>query len=175
MSLQSLAVTLRLLTWMGAILVVLMPALAWLGPADGLLATRSALLAATSADGSASRALFAALLFPPYVAVAWGLVQLSGFCSRLAQGDHLSRAAATALKRFGWSLVAASLLLPITRLAARALLTESAGILDLAQGLLRTTPLLATALGLILGLIVVVFAAILEQAKELAEENARFV
>jgi hypothetical protein len=175
MTIRSLAVTLRILTWMGAILVVLMPALAWLGPADGLLATRNALLAASSENGDGNRLLFAALLFPPYVAVAWGLVQLSGFCDRLARGDHFSRAAATALKRFGWSLVAASVLLPVTRLAARAYLSDGTGLWDLVQGLLRTMPLLATALGLIVGLIVIVFASILEQAKALAEENARFV
>jgi hypothetical protein len=115
------------------------------------------------------------LIFPPYLCVGWGLVQLSGFCSRLAKGDHFSKAAASAVRRFGWSLVAAAVALPLSRLAANAFVMGSAELPDLFATMLRAMPILATALGLILGLIAVVFASILEQAADLAEENARFV
>lgn len=39
----------------------------------------------------------------------------------------------------------------------------------------RLMPVLAAALGLIVGMIVIVFASLLEHARELAEENAAFL
>jgi Protein of unknown function (DUF2975) len=173
MSNRSLAVMLRTLTWVGAFLVVLMPTLAWLGPHDSVSVGPTALLAPALDAGTRQLAL--AILLPPYLVVAWGLVQLSGFCSRLARGDHFSQAATTALKRFGWSLIAAAVLLPPSRLAVRAYVMDTASWWEVLHGMLRTIPVLAVALGLILGLIMIVFAAILAQATELAEENARFV
>lgn len=165
---------LRTLTWMGALLVVLMPTLAWLGAPDGVAGAGSGVLAPALEERDVARHLALAIVLPPYLAVAWGLVQLSGFCGRLARREHFSRAATTALKRFGWSLIAAAILLPVSRLALRAYVLDATWA-ELAQSMLRTIPVLALALGLILGLIMIVFAAILEQATALAEENARFV
>ena len=104
---RTLAVALRLLTWVAAALVVLIPTYAWIGPGDGALAGRSPPLASLL-DGSGwhDRLAVLALIFPPYLCVGWGLIQLSSFCGRLAKGEHFSKAASTAVRRFGWSLVA---------------------------------------------------------------------
>jgi hypothetical protein len=165
-------VLLRILTWIGAALVLLMPILAWLFPNNGLSALHAAFPGGASDMGS--RLPLLVLLMPPYLLVAWGMVQLSGFCTKLARGDHFSHAAAVALKRFGSALIAAAVLLPIGRTAAWAYAIDFANWSNALHGALRPMPILATAMGLILGMIVVVFAAILEQATELAEENARF-
>jgi DUF2975 family protein len=172
---RSLALLLRGLTWVGAVLVLLMPSLMWLAPHAGTLGARNILLVPPLDAGDGSRPLLLAIVLPPYLVVAWGLVQLSGFCDRLARGDHLSRAAAIALKRFGWSLIASAALLPISRFALCAYLLSPVSGWELVHGLVRPLPVLAMALGLILGLIMIVFAAILEQATALAEESARFV
>jgi hypothetical protein len=116
-----------------------------------------------------------ALLMPPYLATAWGLAQLSGFCARLVRGEQFSRAAAAALKRCGAALIVAAALLPASRLAARCLAQGGMQWDTAVQSLLGIMPILATAFGVIIGLIVIVFAAILEQAAGLAEENARFI
>jgi hypothetical protein len=171
---SSLALLLKLLSWVGAALVLLMPLLAWLFPNPGLVAYPG-ILASGAAGDFAVRLSILLLTMPPYLLVAWGLVQLSGFCTKLARGNHLSRAAAAALKRFGSALVAAAVMLPVTRIAVRAYAIDIAGWSDVLHGMLRPLPILATAMGLIVGLIVIVFAAILEQATVLAEENARFV
>jgi hypothetical protein len=172
MSNRNLAATLRVLTFLGALLVVLMPTLGWLGAHQGMVGPRQETLGQGVA---ASREVALAIVLPPYLIVAWGLVQLSGFCNRLGRGDHFSRAASTALKRFGWSLIAAAVVLPISRLALRAYMTEVFNWWELFAGVFRTLPVLASALGLIVGLIMIVFAVVLEQATELAEENARFI
>lgn len=169
MSNQNLARLLRALTWLGAALLLLMPTLTWLTRVEAWPGLRGAI-----PEGGAGDLVVLALLSPPFVLVAWGLVQLSGFCSKLERGDHFSRAAANALQRFGWALVAAAALLPFSRIAVRAY-AMGGGWDAVALGFFRTMPVLATAMGLILGLIVIVFAAILEQATALAEENARFV
>lgn len=168
MSNLRLAPTLKVLTWIGAGLLLLMPVLTWLSRSDAWPGFRGNFPAAGVGDP-----IVLLLLSPPFVLVAWGLVQLSGFCSKIERGEQFSRAAAVALQRFGWSLVAASALLPLTRIAVRAYLFGDWA--AVAQSFARTMPVLATAMGLILGLIVIVFAAILEQATALAEENARFV
>jgi hypothetical protein len=175
MSNRRLAVILRVLTWIGAVLVVLMPTLMWAGPHDGIEAARGPLLPILRAGDTSQRLAALALFLPPYLIVAWGLIQLSGFCGRLTRGEHFSRAAASALKRFGWSLIGAAALLPLSRVIVWAYVMDGTGWHDLLHAALRTMPLLASALGLLLGSIVIVFASILKQATEIAEENARFV
>lgn len=172
---RRLAVLLRALTWIAAALVVAMPLAAWVSPDHGAGAPAPRALLAELFEDSAGSWIVLALIFPPYLSVSWGLVQLSGFCARLSRGAHFSKAAAASLKRFGWSLVAAALLLPFTRLLAHAYTMQGEGLWELSQAVLRTLPVLASALGLILGLIAIIFAEILNQATDIAEENARFV
>ncbi len=170
MSNHNLARLLKALTWIGAVLLLLMPSLAWLWRIDAWPGFRNAMPEQVSGDP-----VVLILLLLPFATVAWGLIQLSGFCSRLQRGEHFSRAASTALRRFGLALVVGAALLPLTRVLLRAYLHAGDSSIALAQGYLRALPILATAMGLILGLIVLVFAAILEQATALAEENARFI
>lgn len=175
MMIQNLAVVLRLLTWGGALLVVVLPVLPWLGTPADLPAVPAASLPSAFNGTNAQRLLVIAMLLPPYVSVAWGLIQLSSFCVRLSRGEHFSRAAATALKHFGWSIIAAAALLPVTRIAAMAYVRPPDYWWEFLPVVLRVVPLLAMALGLIVGLIVIVFALVLKQATALAEENASFL
>ena len=157
MQMDSLAARLRLLTWLAALLVLAVPLLTARGAA-GATAVQAAALAAS---------------LPPFLLVAWGMLQLSGFCRHLAEGDHFSLSAAQALRRFGRALVAAAVLLVPCRVVAL-LLELGSGWMGSAQ-LWRPGTLLAAALGAVIGLIVIVFARILEEAAELAEENASFL
>jgi hypothetical protein len=166
-------VLLRALTWIAAVLVLLIPTLIWLGPRGSALVARAVLLTPEFDVADGSRLLLLAMVVPPYLVVAWGLVQLAGFCDRLARGEHFSRAAARAMKRFGWSLIASAALLPVCQLATRVYQKGALSGPDLVHGLLGSLPVLAMALGLVMGLIIIVFAAILRQATVLAEENAR--
>jgi hypothetical protein len=168
---MTLAHLLRVLVWIAAVLLILIPTLVWLSPAwQGVLQYQPGMVARADRAGT-PRLLLVAALMPPYLSAAWGLFQLSGFCTRLSRGEHFSRAAATSLRRFGISLVLAAALLPPSRILARALTQWE----TTTQPLLGVTPILAVLFGVVLGLIAVVFAALLEQATRLAEENARFV
>jgi hypothetical protein len=170
-----LAHLLRALVWIAAVLVILIPTLGWLGPGwPGGLQYQPDIATRADRAGTPRLLLFAALI-PPYLSAAWGLFQLSGFCSRLSRGEHFSRAASLSLRRFGISLVVAAALLPPSRILARALTQVGPHWEATTQPLLGTTPILAAVFGVVLGLIAVVFAALLEQATRLAEENARFV
>lgn len=160
MRLERLAGRLRLLTWAAALLVLALPALSW----DGQAA------AEPGAD-----AWRLALATPPYLAVAWGLLQLSGFYRRLAQGEQFTPAAAAGLRRFGLGLLAAALLLLPCRILAILYRAPMADLASLVEAVLRPVPVAATALGAILGLILIVLARLLDQATEIAEENASFL
>jgi hypothetical protein len=164
MSIPKLAAVLRGLTWAAALLVVVLPPLTRSG---------AGFVAAGGAPGNEPLAI--AMLMPPYLVIAWGLIQLSGFCRQLARGAHFSESAARALLRFGWSLTLAACLLPVTRGIAMAVTYQPANAAEWGALLWRAPPLLASAIGLVMGLIMIVFAAILRQAKLLADENASFV
>jgi heme/copper-type cytochrome/quinol oxidase subunit 2 len=77
------------------------------------------------------------------------------------------------LRRFGWSLIAASVLLPLTRLVLWLVIAGTAPGPESGLGGVILTMLVA--LGVIFGLVFVVFAAILREASRLAEENAGFI
>ena len=105
---MTLAHLLRVLVWIAAVLVILIPTLVWLSPAwQGVLQYQPGMVARADRAGTSRLLLFAALM-PPYLSAAWGLFQLSGFCTRLSRGEHFSRAAAISLRRFGISLVIAA-------------------------------------------------------------------
>ncbi len=171
MPIQRLATLLRALTWAAALLVVALPPLTRSGWYQS--ATRAAGDLPIGTEGPGLLAL--AVAMPPFLAVAWGLVRLAGFCRQLARGHHFSQSAAHALRGFGWSLVIAASLLPVTRTITLAFTTQVENWRELLTLPWRAPPLLATAIGLIFGLIMIVFATILEQAKQLADENASFV
>jgi hypothetical protein len=172
---MTVAHLLRVLVWIAAVLVILIPTLGWLSPGwQGVLQLQPAIVIRADRAGTPRSLLFAALV-PPYLCAAWGLFQLSGFCARLSRGEHFSRAAAVSLRRFGISLVLAAALLPPSRILARALVQAGPHWEATTQPLLGVTPILAVVFGVVLGLVAVVFAALLDKATNLAEENARFV
>lgn len=160
MQMQKLAGHLRLLTWLAACLVLAIPA----------LTSQNNIVA--GADG---RLIPLVLAMPPFVAVAWGLLQLSSFYNQLAQGRQFTHIAAGGLRRFGWALITAALILLPCRTIALLYDWHGTGLAGIAAALWRPPPLLATALGAIIGLITIVFARILDQATEIAEENASFL
>jgi hypothetical protein len=167
--LTRLAGALRFLVWLSIALVLLLPTLNWLLPdlPGGPALARHASLAG-------SERLFAwAIAMPPYLVAAIGLAQLALFCQRLRARGAFTREAAVALSRLGWSLMAAALLLPLSRFALGAYLAplaEAAG-----RPMVGVLLLLAIGLGFLFGLVFVVFAAVLREATTLAEENASFV
>ena len=165
---------LRVLVWVAAVLVILIPMLGWLSPTWQDITQHQQGMVTRANRAGTSHLLMLAALMPPYLSAAWGLFQLSGFCSRLSRGEHFSRAAAVSLWRFGIFLMLAAALLPPSRILARTLV-QAASNLEPTQPLLGVMPILAVVFGVVLGLIAVVFAALLEQATKLAEDNARFV
>lgn len=164
---------LQVLTILGMALLLLMPALIWAEPGIGRPAAgwRGALEGLAWPDRLAGWALG----LPPFLAAAIGLGQLHGFCRSLARREVFSAAAARALGRFGWCLIAAAIALPCSRLAVIWHVsppgTSAGGML----ALLGALPVLALLMGIIMGLVFVIFAAILDEATRLAEENAGFV
>ena len=66
-------------------------------------------------------------------------------------------------------------MLPPSRILARALILAGPNWEPTTQPLLGVMPILAVVFGVVLGLIAVVFAALLDKATKLAEENARFI
>jgi uncharacterized Tic20 family protein len=169
-----LAGLLQGLVWLGIVLLVALPTANWAGP--GVALRPAAMVGAV--DLTAGQRLVAWLLvMPPYIAIALGLYRVTGFCRSVRRRELFAAAAGKALHRFGWSLIAGSLLLPASRIAFA---------LYLAHGSTATvSPQLGAAFGLVLllyaallaifGLVLVVFAAILGEAGRLAEENASFV
>lgn len=171
-SLSRLALLLFVLCGIGIALLILVPTFAWFGPIPGMWGAGPApFRRAALAPGQEVVGWLLAL--PPYVAVALGLGQLMAFCHRLRDRRVFSGDAAAALRRFGWSLLAASLLLPLSRAS---LLVLVGGLADAVHlGLAGATLVMFVALGATFGLVFVVFAAILSEAARLADENAAFV
>lgn len=168
--LPALARRLRVLVWLGIVLLVAAPGLNWLDPA---LAERAPHFAGvwTVADRLAAWAIAA----PPMLVVAVGLGQLLPFCRRVEEERVFTHAAADCIRRFGWAVIAAAVLFPLSRLAIGHYLggdpTSAVAWWRLAGG----QALMATAVGLALGLALLVFGAILREATRLAEENASFL
>lgn len=154
-----LVTRLRLLTWAAALLVLAVP-----------VVTMDS--GATRLDRHPASVLMG---MPPFLIVAWGLVQLSGFYRGVERGEPFTGAAVLALRRFGWALVAAAMLLvPCRALALYIDLQplQPGGWIAL---LGRPQAWIASALGAVVGLIAVVFARVLDRAAEIAEENASFL
>lgn len=170
-SLGNLAALLRLLTWTAAVLVVGLPVLGW----SGAMGEPFVSLLLRPFDAGARWLLAAGTLMLPFAILAGGLIRLSGFCDRLARGAHFSRSAAEALKQFGWATGIAALLIPATRFAVALAATTPLDWSEAAAVSLRLAPILAACIGALIGAIVVVFAAVLDQATALAEENATFL
>ena len=165
--LRRLTVLMRGLVWLGIVLLLSLPTLSWLEPSlmPGGGHARAGLTWGTRLTGWM-------LVLPPFVILAAGLAQLGVFCRRIGGPRLFSDAAATALHRFGLALMAASLALPVSRLAVSAML--EGGSFDL-RSMTGTPVLLGLALGLLFGVVFVVFAALLREASRLADENERFI
>jgi hypothetical protein len=169
-----LADWLRALTWAAIVLVLLLPTLNWLVPS---LAGAAGVLRHVDL-ALPERVIAWALAMPPYLAAAIGLGQLLGFCRSLRHGHVFTEAAATALRWLGWSLIAASLVLPVSRVAlglyVGQLVASQALPVEL-RPLLGAVMLVAVGMGFVFGLLFVVFASVLREARMIAEENASFV
>lgn len=168
--LPRLATRLRLLVWLGIILLVTMPALVWLA-SD--LAPR---WGQVTADWTWGDRLIAFLLTaPPYWVAALGLAQFLGFCRTVAAAAVFTPAAVKSLRRFGGALIAAALLLPPSRLGLWVYIGFEAGTEASAWGRVNIGQIvLSSGIGLVIGLAVLVFASILREATRLADENASF-
>lgn len=167
--LRRLVRLMRVLVWLGMALLVCLPTLAWIDP--GLMPGAGAGGTRTGLP-TGQRLIGWALTLPPFLVLAWGLAQLATFCRDIEGPRRFTTAAAAALHRFGLALVAAGLALPASRLLVAMAL--DGGAVDL-RPLAGTAVLLGLALGLLFGLVFVVFAALLREATELADENEAFV
>jgi hypothetical protein len=159
----------RIAIWTGVALLLLTPTVNWLLP--GLIDPSAGLrpLVLTMPQ----RVTGWLLAMPPYVIVALGLAQLAGFCRRIEQRQTFSSAGVDAVRRLGWSLIAAAAVLPITRLVLRSTVLADAA---LGPGpLAGVLWILPVAIGVVFGAVFVTFAAVLAEAVRLAEENERFV
>lgn len=153
--LDRLIAILQLLVWLAIAMLLVLPTLKWLEATGGTVAWLLAL--------------------PPYLAVVLGLGELLRFCRAARHHGVFTKPATRALQRFGWSLIAGSALMPISRLVLAWWLGAGAVEAGRAFAPLGPAVLLAIALGAMFGLVLVVFAAILGEASRLAEENAGFV
>lgn len=168
--LPRLAARLRLLVWLGIVMLAAMPALVWLA-SD--LAPRWGQATALWTGGDRLIALL--LTAPPYWMAALGLAQFLGFCRTVAAEAVFTPAAAESLRRFGWALIAAALLLPPSRLGLWAYIGFEAVVEASAWGRVNIGQIiLSSGIGLVIGLAVLVFAGILREATRLADENASF-
>jgi hypothetical protein len=174
MSIKRLALFLRALAWLGALLVMVRPFIGWSG-ASGLLGGISdPAVTAVFAGPLPARILPTVLLLPPYLSIAWGLAQLARFCACLAREEHFTRVAARSLARVGWSIVAAALLLPLTRLIALSLI-DGMSFAAVVHATLRLATILPITMGLIFGTIIIIFSALLDKSVQLQDENSSFV
>lgn len=174
MDIKRTAQFLRALAWIGAALVVGRPLLGW-SDSLGLFATVSEVHFARVLSGPAPQGFVLILLmFPPYVSIAWGLVQLAAFCTHIALEQHFTRNAVRMLARLGWAIVAAALLLPMTRLLALAWIDDlSFGAIF--QTVLRLPALMSMMMGAIFGIIIIIFSSLLEKSVQLQDENSSFI
>ncbi|MGQ3074939.1 MAG: DUF2975 domain-containing protein [Ferrovibrionaceae bacterium] len=160
---------LSLLGWLGIVLLIAVPSANWLLP---LRPAESAIHHLSLLD----RALAWMIVAPPYLVVASGLGQLLAFCRRIREHKLFHAAAVRALNRFGWSLIAASALVPVSRVALGLLFASPIDPIDFgSRYIFGAFPLLAVAVGMTFGFVLVLFAAILDEAVRLAEENASFL
>jgi len=165
--LRGAARLLRVFVWIGIVLLLLVPVARWYLPelTNGGALAREPL----TQLGGAHRLAGLALEYPPFLILAFGLGQLLGFCRKLSGRVVFSEAAATALRNFGWSLIAAAIALPASRFL---LWLYSSVAADGAVSVLTPGLLLPFAIGVVFGLVFVVFAAVLSEASAIAEENA---
>lgn len=175
--LQRLARRARICVLFAAALLLALPTLAWLLPEALALLTgqQRGLTEATSALGAGPRLLGWLVSLPPFLAAAWGLVQFLTFCRQAEEGRVFTVSVAIAIRRMGAALVAASTLLPLSRLALRltgVLATEPYGGMSVIAGIV---PLLPVVVGLTLGLVLLALGAVMTEAARLSDENERFV
>jgi Protein of unknown function (DUF2975) len=162
---------LRVFVWIGIALLLLVPVARWYVPE---LTTGGALARESLAQlGGGHRFAGLALEYPPFLILALGLGQLLGFCRKLNGRVVFSQAAATALRNFGWSLIAAAIALPVSRTLLWFYIgAVSEGPSPGPFSVLMPGLLLPFAFGIVFGLVFVVFAAVLTEASAIADENA---
>jgi hypothetical protein len=167
--LPQLALRVRIAIWTGIALLLLTPMVNWLLPGIMESGPGSRLVSLPMSQ----RVIGWLLVMLPYAIVALGLAQLAGFCQRIEQRQTFTSAGVSAVRRLGWSLIAAAAVLPVTRLVLRwTVLADAAPGPGLLAGISWILPV---AIGAVLGAVFVTFAAVLAEAVRLAEENERFV
>lgn len=175
--LRSLALRTRVCVWVAALLLLAVPTVAWLAPeaSSPLLGGQRAVQAAARELTPLLRLAGWSLSLPPFLVTAWGLGQFLAFCRQAEKGRVFTVVVATAIRRMGGALVAASVLLPVSRaalLGSGILGTESIGGVALPGGLV---PVLPVMIGVTLGLVFLALGAVMTEAVRLSEENERFV
>lgn len=173
LKLTRMTLLLQAVAWLGIALLILLPTVNWIGP----WLTGGGGAEARRAVASGDRVLAWLMVIPPYAVVALGLYQVTRFCRTVRHSQVFTVAAVTALRRFGWSLIAGSLLFPVSRLAVVLYINGGTwpAVTAQAGAAVGLQFLLYVAIGVMFGLVLVVFATILGEASRLAEENASFV
>lgn len=168
--LARLAGRMQLLVWIGITLLGLIPVTVWFDP-DLTVRWGQLTVTWTVAD----RLIALALTLPPYVMAALGLAQLLHFCRAAQQDRVFTISAARSLRRFGWALIAAALLLPVSRVSVWFFIGFETLATAPGWGRINIGQIaLSSGIGLVLGLVLLAFGSILHEATRLAEENASF-
>jgi len=177
--LRSLARRARVCIWLAVLLLLALPTLTWLSPEllSPVLESRRGLANAARDLSPFLRAVGWLVTLPPFLVAAWGLAQFLAFCRLAEEGRVFTAAVAQAIRRMGAALIAASVLLPLSRVALRATgVVEASGVLGGGPALLGgAAPLLPIAVGVALGCVFLALGAVMTEAVRLSEENERFV
>ena len=169
-----LAALLRAFVWIGIGLLMVVPVLRWHAP-ELVLGGGPLSQAANVPDIGAVRWVGFFLELPPFAIVAFGLAQVLGFVTVLRQRTMFSAGASKALRRFGWSLIAASAILPLSRALVWLYIGHIGEAKAAALPFAMPLFLLPVSFGVVFGLIFVLFGALMTEASRLAEENASFL
>jgi hypothetical protein len=168
--LPRLANRLRLLVWIGIVMLIILPSLVWLDP-DVKSRWPGDNLEWTPLD----RIIAASLSLPPMLMAAFGLGRLLAFCRSVREGRVFTEEAADSLRGFGKAVIAAALLLPLSRLAVWAYIGSLPIKAAFWGRLVFGQVALTSGVGLAVGLALIVFGAILREATRIADENASFL
>ncbi len=162
----------ELSVWLAALLIVLLPTVAWLAP-EVTLGQRLLGLPSAAHALPPELALRAwAVLMAPVLVLEVAVLRVALFLRRVRHGGGLSHASAACIRQLGLALVASLALVPAARLIVAHSLDEAARA-GLASGAMLPGTLVLS-LGAA-GVCLLALARELARAAEIAEDNARIV